>query len=272
MAKRILITGSTDGIGLEAAKILAGQGHELILQGRNATKIAAVKAAHSTVAKAESFCCDLSDLTATDSMARDIVKSYASLDVLINNAGVFKSPSSKAANGMDIRFVVNTLSPYLLAKSLLPIIPKTGRIINVSSAAQMPVNMGMMRGQVPISASMAYAQSKLALTMWSRDMARNLPDGPAVIAVNPGSLLGTKMVKEAYGTEGKDIGIGSDILTRLALDAEFTDASGLYYDNDRGRLGPPHSDALDEQKTSEVVGFIQALLLPFKMTRCSRFE
>ena len=260
MTKRILITGSTDGIGLAAAKTLAGKGHEVILHGRSAQKLAAVKATHAELANAESFCADLSDLNAVENMARNVKGSYEKLDVLVNNAGVFKAPNPKTPNGMDLRFVVNTLAPYILTRSLLSIVPLDGRIINLSSAAQMPVDMAMMRGETPTSDSMAYAQSKLAITMWSRHMAQNLPDGPAVIALNPASFLGTKMVKDAYGSEGKDIAIGSDIIVRLALEAEFAGASGLYYDNDRGRIGPPHTDALDDEKVRELVEFINSAL------------
>ena len=258
--KTILITGSTDGIGLQAAKVLAAKGHELILHGRSAEKLAAIKTAHSELAGASSFVADLSDLKETAQMAEAITAAHPSLDVLINNAGVFKAPMTKAPNGMDLRFVVNTLAPYVLALGLLPIIPKTGRILNLSSAAQMPIDMKAMTGHTAVSESMAYAQSKLAITMWSAHMAAALPDGPVVIAVNPASLLGTKMVKEAYGTEGKDIGIGSDILVRLALDAEFADKSGQYYDNDRGRFGPPHVDALDSQKIAAFMSELEALL------------
>ena len=258
--KTILMTGSTDGIGLQAAKVLAAKGHELILHGRSAEKLATIKTAHSELAGASSFVADLSDLKETAQMAEAITAAHPSLDVLINNAGVFKAPMAKAPNGMDLRFVVNTLAPYVLAQGLLPIIPKTGRILNLSSAAQMPIDMKAMTGHTAVSESMAYAQSKLAITMWSAHMAAALPDGPAVIAVNPASLLGTKMVKEAYGSEGKDIRIGSDILVRLALDAEFADKSGQYYDNDRGRFGPPHVDALDSQKIAAFMSELEALL------------
>ena len=258
--KTILITGSTDGIGLQAAKVLAAKGHELILHGRSAEKLAAIKTAHSELAGASSFVADLSDLKETAQMAEAITAAHPSLDVLINNAGVFKAPMTKAPNGMDLRFVVNTLAPYVLALGLLPIIPKTGRILNLSSAAQMPIDMKAMTGHTAVSESMAYAQSKLAITMWSAHMAAALPDGPAVIAVNPASLLGTKMVKEAYGSEGKDIRIGSDILVRLALDAEFADKSGQYYDNDRGRFSPPHADALDSQKIAAFMSKLEGLL------------
>ena len=258
--KTILMTGSTDGIGLQAAKVLAAKGHEVILHGRSAEKLATIKTAHPELAAAPSFIADLSDLKETAQMAEAIIAAHPSLDVLINNAGVFKAPVSKAPNGMDLRFVVNTLAPYVLAQGLLPIIPKTGRILNLSSAAQMPIDMKAMTGHTPLPESMAYAQSKLAITMWSAHMAAALPDGPAVIAVNPASLLGTKMVKEAYGSEGKDIRIGSDILVRLALDAEFADKSGQYYDNDRGRFGPPHADALDSQKIAGFMSELEGLL------------
>ena len=258
--KTILMTGSTDGIGLQAAKVLAAKGHELILHGRSSEKLAAIKTTHPELAGASSFVTDLSDLKETAQMAEAIIAAHPRLDILINNAGVFKAPMAKAPNGMDLRFVVNTLAPYVLAQGLLPIIPKTGRILNLSSAAQMPIDMKAMTGHTAVSESMAYAQSKLAITMWSAHMAAALPDGPAVIAVNPASLLGTKMVKEAYGSEGKDIRIGSDILVRLALEAEFADKSGQYYDNDRGRFGPPHVDALDSQKIAAFMSELEALL------------
>ena len=85
-------------------------------------------------------------------------------------------------------------------------------------------------------------------------------DGPAVIAVNPGSLLGTKMVKEAFGVVRDDVRVGAEILTRASLDDEFAEASGQYFDNDSGRFAPPHPDALDPQLSEDVVGRIETVL------------
>ena len=107
----------------------------------------------------------------------------------------------------------------------------------------------------------AYAQSKLALTMWSRSMGLALKDdGPVIVAVNPGSMLGSKMVKEAFGVAGGDIRIGAEILSRAALSDEFAAASGQYFDNDSGRFAPPHADALDDRKSQEIVRGIEAIL------------
>ena len=163
--------------------------------------------------------------------------------------------------GLDLRFVVNTIAPYLLTQQLLPKMSSAGRVVNLSSAAQAPVDIEALYGRRRLDDSQAYAQSKLALTMWSRDLAVSLGDqGPAIIAVNPGSFLGSKMVKEAYGSEGKDLNIGANVLTRVALDDEFASASGKYFDNDSGRFASPHPDALDPHKMKEIVGAVEAIL------------
>ncbi|SDJ32195.1 hypothetical protein SAMN04488026_101590 [Aliiruegeria lutimaris] len=83
----------------------------------------------------------------------------------------------------------------------------------------------------------AYAQSKLAITLWSQHFATYYPDGPISIAVNPGSLLATRMVREGFGTSGNDIAIGTEILTRVALSSAFAQASGRYWDNDSAQFG-----------------------------------
>jgi|GEM_PF-5183872 len=73
--------------------------------------------------------------------------------------------------------------------------------------------------------------------MWSHGLALELGgEGPAVIAVNPGSPLGCKMVKEGGSVAGKDLQIGAGILARAVLDDEFTGATGQYVDNDVGRF------------------------------------
>lgn len=232
MSKTILITGSTDGIGLLTAKTLAAQGHTVLLHGRSASKLEA--AAAEIGKEAKTYQADLSSLEATTHLGEAILAEHDQIDVLINNAGIFKTGNPILPNGQDVRFVVNTLAPYALTRALLPIIPSDGRILNLSSAAQAPVDIKAMRGEARLDDMGAYAQSKLAITIWSQEMAQDLPNGPAVIAVNPGSLLASKMVKEGFGVAGNDLQIGADILCRLALDDAFSTASGKYWDNDSG--------------------------------------
>ena len=125
-------------------------------------------------------------------------------------------------DGYDIRFVVNTFAPYLLTQMLSPLLDKEARVVNLSSAAQSPVNLLAMEGKQELSDGDAYAQSKLAITMWSRYLGiMNKEMGPIFIAVNPGSFLASKMVKDAFGVAGNDINIGVSILVRAALDPDF---------------------------------------------------
>lgn len=256
--KTILITGSTDGIGLETAQKLVNQGHLVLLHGRNPEKLQKVESELSAIGQVESYIADLSDLAAVKSLAQNIKEKHQSLDVLLNNAGVLKSANTITDDGLDIRFVVNAIAPYLLTKELLPILGDSGRVINLSSAAQATVDLDTLSGKRKgLDAIDAYSQSKLAITMWSSAMANS---GPVIIAVNPGSLLGSKMVKEGFGMDGKDIGIGADILVHLSLDDKFSDASGKYFDNDMGQFGNPHQDALDIDKCHQVVDTIEAIL------------
>ena len=265
MNKTILITGATDGIGLATARMLVEQGHRVLLHGRNQTKLDAVAADLAELpggSAAERYMADLSSLDDVEALAATVSEHHPHLDVLINNAGVFKVADTTTESGLDVRFVVNTVAPYLLTRRLLSRMDSASRVINLSSAAQAPVDLDALAGHGgPLDDFAAYAQSKLALTMWTRHMADELGRaGPTVIAVNPGSLLATKMVKQGFGTAGNDIRIGAGILVRAALDADFAETTGLYFDNDKGRFGDPHPDAGDPEKSMAVVRAIDAVV------------
>ncbi len=255
MAKTILLTGATDGIGLLTAQNLSAQGHRVLLHGRNQAKMDAAMAQMS--GDVASYMADMSRLQDVSRMADGVLAQEGQIDVLINNAGVLKTSQTKTAEGLDIRFVVNTLAPYVLTKRLLPTIPKAGRVVNLSSAAQAPVDVDVMMGRKAADDLGTYAQSKLAITIWSREMAAELSNGPAIIAVNPGSLLASKMVKEGFGVAGNDLQIGANILCRAALDAEFSEASGKYFDNDSGAFAEPNPAAQDPAHVQMVMTVIE---------------
>jgi NAD(P)-dependent dehydrogenase (short-subunit alcohol dehydrogenase family) len=263
--KTILVTGSTDGIGLETARMLVSLGHNVLLHGRNPEKLEKVERTLSALpdgGQVESYVSDLSRIANVERLAKAVAGKHAKLDVLINNAGVFKAPDPITQDEMDVRFAVNTIAPYLLTRRLLPLFGSSGRVINLSSAAQSPVDPEALSGRIKLSDDFgAYAQSKLALTMWSRAMALSLKDdGPAIIAVNPGSMLGSKMVKQAFGVAGGDLRIGAEIICRAALADEFAGASGQYFDNDSGQFASPHPDALNPKKSEEIVRVIEGVL------------
>ncbi len=265
MNKVILITGSTDGIGKLAAIKLAKEGHVVYLHGRNGDKLSRVIEeikVESGNEKIDGFIADFSNLDEVQKMADRINDSLSKIDVLINNAGVFKSSNSPTKDGLDIRFVVNYLAPYLLTKKLLPLLKNSNeaRVINLSSAAQSSVSLDALTGKTTVSTQEAYAQSKLALTIWSFDLAQKEPS-ISVIALNPGSLLNTNMVKEAFGRFWSSADKGADIIFELATSNQYDKLTGKYFDNDRGTFGSAHSDAYEESIALNLIEVTDRVIL-----------
>jgi len=256
MIKTILLTGSTDGIGFETAKMLVAEGHTVLLHGRNQSKLndtqSKLKALNPN-AHTQTYCCDLSILTDVKDLSNRILSDHQAIDIIINNAGIFKTNDTVTKEGFETRFAVNTIAPYLLTKQLLPILSTHSRVINVSSAAQSPVELSALIRALPLPDFNAYSQSKLAITMWSRYLATHLENPPIIISVNPASMLGSKMVKEGFGVDGGDLSIGAKILFELSLDEKHSDKSGMYFDNDARQYGVPHADALDENKCLQLI-------------------
>lgn len=271
MKKTILITGSTDGIGKATAAALIEQGYRVLLHGRSQAKVDAVKeqlSEHAQTGQLFAYTADLSDLNQVVELADAVCQEHAHLDVLMNNAGVYRVPNTHTVNDLDVRFVVNTIAPYLLTTKLRTVLDHRSRVVNLSSAAQDLARHGIdpvVLTQVnEIDDGEAYAQSKLALTMWSRHVASTQGDAePMTVAVNPASYLGSNMVKDAYGVEGKDLQVGVDILVRAALSDEFANASGLYFDNDKGKFSAPHPDVLDELKTRALTEKLDEIIVQY---------
>lgn len=265
MKKNILITGATDGIGLLTSKQLLKQGHRLWVHGRSQTKLDSVVAELAELGDVTGLLADLSDLNQVNRMAQTLLTQKVSVDVLINNAGVFKTPVVETDHGIDARFVVNLLAPVLLTRMVVPLFTRQARVINLSSAAQAPVDLEAMFGGYGFDDMAAYAQSKLALTMWTCEAAIELARHDVMMcSVNPGSLLASKMVKEGFGVAGSDLSIGSKILCQAALEDRFQDKAGAYFDNDSHDFAAPHSDALSRDKNQRLLkkieGYIAAYL------------
>ena len=262
--KTILITGSTDGIGFQTAKRLVNEGHNVLIHGRSPQKVQNVVNELSSLnaGTIDSFVSDLTDMKDVKKLANEIKEKYSKLDVLINNAGVYNIKDIRTKDGLDARFVVNTIAPYLLTKELMNIFDNSSRVVNLSSAAQAPVDTRALKGEFMIpSAGEVYAQSKLALTMWGTLLGLELKaKGPMIVSVNPKSFLGSKMVKDAYGVEGADLSIGADILCRGALSSEFDHAHGKYFDNDIAQFSQPHHDALNAEKCEKIIEAIEEVL------------
>ena len=257
MKKTILITGSTDGIGKLTAMKFAKKDHTVYIHGRSQQKVFHVVNEIKALTNNEDIyglVADFSQLHNVKALANQLLDKLERLDVLINNAGVYNSVQTTNPSGLDMRFAVNFYAPYILTNSLKPVLVKTenARVLNLSSAAQSPFTVDELIGEQLVSVSEAYAKSKLALTMWSFHLAKT-EDSIKVIAVNPGSLLNTKMVKEAFGHHLSPADKGASILYELVISTQFKDVSGQYFDNDRGDFGSTHADAYNAAKVQALV-------------------
>jgi len=210
----VAITGGNSGIGKATALDLAKRGARVLLlcrspekAGRAAADITSQVEANAVSSsssdnKAESsgqivvYRLDLASLTSVREATAALLKSESRLDVLINNAGTKMSPKgAKTQDGFDMQFGVNYLGHYLLTQLLMPLIKKTEeaggrpRIINVSSRAH---HFGVIHWKdvnfyKSYDAYKAYAQSKLALVMHTKELSRRLAGSNIrAFSVNPG--------------------------------------------------------------------------------------
>jgi NAD(P)-dependent dehydrogenase (short-subunit alcohol dehydrogenase family) len=240
----ILITGATAGLGERVATDLAGKGATLLLHGRNPGKGGSVQTKIREATgndKVHYLNADLSSLAEVGALATSVAERWPRLDVLINNAGVGGGPDPKlrevSADGFELRFAVNYLAPFLLSYRLLPLLRQTAgqtgnaRIVNVASAAQQAIDLEDVMLQRNYGGMRAYSQSKLALIMFSFDLADELlGSGVTVNALHPASLMDTNMVREWFGSPRTTVEEGAGYVERLAIGGEFNEVSGLYYD------------------------------------------
>ncbi|MDO4909864.1 MAG: SDR family NAD(P)-dependent oxidoreductase [Corynebacterium sp.] len=139
MSKRILITGSTDGIGKHLATKLVAEGHEVLLHGRNAAKLEATVAELSELAtgpKPTGYRADLSHVAEVHGLVEQVKSDFDSLDVLINNAGISTGEErSLTENNVELGFMISVLAPYILTNGLRPLLAASGdaRVIYTSS-------------------------------------------------------------------------------------------------------------------------------------------
>ena len=151
---RILITGSSRGIGRAIALRLAGEGTTLLLHGRDRTALDQVAAeVRERGAHAEVLVADLADPVAVLALA-DVVGSQP-LDVLVNNAGaaVVKPLAELTLKDWQRSLAVGVTAPFLLMQKLAPVMPAGGTVVNVSSVAV----------RSPFPGWAAYATAKHAL-------------------------------------------------------------------------------------------------------------
>jgi NAD(P)-dependent dehydrogenase (short-subunit alcohol dehydrogenase family) len=173
-----VITGATGGLGYETALALAGAGAAVVLTGRNEAKgLLALQAIRSQFPNAriayENL--DLANLASVADFSRRFAATHASLDLLVNNAGVMALPERQAtSDGFEMQFGTNYLGHYALTAHLLGLLRRGDlpRVVNLSSLAHRAgtVNFDDLQSTRSYTPWKAYSQSKLAMLMFALEL------------------------------------------------------------------------------------------------------
>jgi len=206
------VTGATGGLGLEAARMLAGAGAHVILIGRNAEKAAeAMRTIAETKPRGKLAFeqIDLGDLASVAAGAARISALYDHLDILINNAGVMAPRQRKStADGFELQFGTNHLAHFALTGRLLPLLRKAPapRVVSVASLAAGfgQVDFADLQHERSYSAMRVYGQSKLSNLLFMHELGRRSEQfgwNITSVAAHPG-LARTNLVANGPGEGG----------------------------------------------------------------------
>jgi NAD(P)-dependent dehydrogenase (short-subunit alcohol dehydrogenase family) len=258
--KVVLITGGTSGIGKAAAKALAGMGAEVVVTGRNRQKgEGALQEIRSKSGnnRVSLLLADLATQSEVRRLAKEFRASHDRLDVLVNNAGLYKTRRTETPDGIEMTLAVNYLAPFLLTNLLLDLLKKSApsRVINVSSEAERwgKIDLDDLQSERRYRGFPVYGKSKLANIMFTYELAERLRGtGVTANCMHPGSV-NTNMGKNERG-----VGIllfrafkpfmrspkkGADTLVYLAASPDVQGRTGEYF-IDR-EVATPSKEAYD---------------------------
>lgn len=259
LAGRIaLVTGGTNGLGAETARVLADRGASVAVVGRDRERGETVAAdlAARTDGTAEFYRADLSSQASVRRLAAAFRERHDRLDVLVNNAGTFRAERTVTDDGVESTFAVNHLAPYLLTHELLGLLVESAestestegtptRVVTVSSGLHTrgTLDFANLQGERGYDGMRAYARSKLANVLFTYELADRL-GGTSVsaLATDPGFVPGTGLTREAslrnrvlLGAFArlplpfvKTVEAGATTLVRAAADPALADVTGVY--------------------------------------------
>ncbi|SKA30980.1 NAD(P)-dependent dehydrogenase, short-chain alcohol dehydrogenase family [Enhydrobacter aerosaccus] len=234
--KTVLVTGATDGVGRRVAERLGAAGAEVLIHGRDAARAESLRAAIAAAGgRASIHLADLASLDAVRALAAAVARDHRRLDILINSAGVGFGRDDRrelSVDGHELRFAVNYLSGFLLTHLLLPlVVAAKGRIVNVASIGQEPLDFDDVMLARRYDGHRAYRRSKLAQIMFTIDLAKELDGtGVTVNAVHPATFMDTAMVRGDGITPMSSVEEGADAILQLAASPDLDGRTGLYFD------------------------------------------
>lgn len=252
----VMVTGSTSGLGYEVAKALAEAGDHVIIHGRNSESGNNLvdEIMSGGIGSARFYKADFSSLAEVRELSEAILRDYDRLDVLVNNAGFFRSddPARYESNdGFELHFQVNYLAGYVLTNELLPLLEQSSpsRIIMVSSIGQRPLDFDNLMLESDYTPGQAYRQSKLAQIMMTFHYADELSERHISInALHPSGLMNTPSVLRKGREPQSSVLTGRDAVLQLVNDDVGTGKYFNVFEENRAQ-----EQAYDEKAVAELM-------------------
>jgi len=241
----IIVTGATDGIGLEAATKIASLGNRVGLIGRNPEKGAkAIERITKLTGnnKLDFFQADLSSISEINKLSEEIKNKYSELNVLLNNAGGASKDKIITSEGLEKTFATNQMNYFTLTTNLMDMLSASegSRVVNVASNAHIgaDIDFDNINGEKGYSFWKAYCVSKLMNIMFTYRLAE-IQDKVTVNALHPGFVdtnIGgnegsviKKIVKFGSKLFARTVENGADSSIYLSTSDEVSNVSGKYF-------------------------------------------
>ncbi len=241
----VMITGANSGIGRATALELAKMGATIVMVVRRKEKGESVMSEIKRQSNNDSVDLLVADLSSLDSVRRLVSQfqsNYSKLHVLINNAGLFNQRRRVTPDGYENTFATNYLAPFLLTNLLLDQLKASApsRIVNVSSVGHYNghINFADVNMEKNYGGWKAYQQSKLALVLFTHELAKKLQrTGVTVNSVHPGTVA-TNIWSRPMGPMGFLMALpklfmtspekGAETVVYLASSPDVGDLTGEY--------------------------------------------
>jgi len=245
--KICMVTGANSGIGKATALALAQMGATVVMvcrdraRGEEARSEITTKSRNNAVDLLQA---DLSSQQSIRQLVEHFKQRYTHLHVLINNAGAAFTGRRETVDGLEMTFAVNYLAPFLLTNLLLDVLKASApaRIVNVSSASHKSgyIQMDDLQGEKHNRSMRAYPQSKLAIVLFTYELARRLQGtgvtanclDPGFVATNigqTGASLPVRLLIKLIGSFGTSPEKGAKTSIYLASSPEVEGVTGKYF-------------------------------------------
>lgn len=254
IGKTCMVTGANSGVGRVAALELAKRGANVVMICRNAEKAEPVRKeiiSRSGGDSVELMLADLSLLREVRRLASEFLARHAKLHVLVNNAGSNFPRYEETAEGFERTIALNYYSPFLLTNLLLPALEAgaPSRVVNVASVAHFGGELNLDdlngRGSGRMFGLRAYSRSKLALVLFTYELARRLQGTnvtsnclhPGAVRTNIWSHSGVMSPFVRFASLFmKSPAKGAETIVHLATSPDVDGVSGKYFDDMQPRL------------------------------------